>query len=572
VKVFWDILKLTGGNMKRLFAVAALVLVSPLFVYAQELLAESSISQVTVYTQGALINRQATLKLSAGEQKVVFADIIPVIDEDSLRVSGQGSAQVKILGASLKKEFLKESPAERVKQLQDEIQQVNDEIKRLNDTKLVLADKKAFLDSVRLFSKDQLPKDMVTKMPPAAELESTLKFLDTKLRDNYKEIVDTELSIREAQKKLNALERELSSVSGYDRKQKVSIVVDVEVIKPGSLDLKVAYRVPAASWYPLYDARADFTKSQVELVSFGMVKQSSGDEWQDVEMLLSTAQVNVSGTMPEVESWFIRPYVPREVYKASRGAAPAKMQMSMMDTDAMYSLGGVAEETVLKQEAVYSYAQTESKGVSVVYKLSRPATLKSDGSEYKLPISGQDLKANFEYSAYPKLSPYAYLVSKVTNAKDQQLLGGRVNIFLEGDFVGQGNIKTTGPNEEFDLYLGVDENVKIKRELLEKKTDDVIIANIPSPNRKITYKFKVTVENYKSKKIKVNLFEAIPVSENEKIKVNIVNANIQPKDKEWKNKKGIWRWELELEPKAKSEIFYSYSVECPRDMDIEGLE
>jgi len=437
-----------------------------------------------------------------------------------------------------------------------------------------LDDKKAFLDSVRLFSNGQLPKDLVTKMPQAGELENTLKFLDTKLRDNYKEIVDTELAVREAQKKLDLLNRELNNIAGFDRKQKVSILVDLEVVKSGNFNLKLGYRVAGANWYPIYDARADFAKSEVELISFGMVKQSIGDAWDDVEMLLSTAQVNVSGNMPEVESWFIRPYAPRRhTYQTKDANLDVGGGIVLSSSMKLEDIGDEPKYQKLnKKLAVYNYAQSEAKGVSLVYKLPMAATLKPDGSEYKLPISSQALKGNFEYSAYPRLSPYAYLVSRVTNAKDQQLLGGRVNIFLEGDFVGQGNIKTTGPNEEFDLYLGVDENVKIKREQLEKKVDDVFIANIPSPNRKVTYKFKMTVENYKNKKIKVNLFEAMPVSENEKIKVNIINVSLAPKDKDWKNKLGIWRWEFELEPKAKQEIFYTYSVECPRDMNIAGLE
>lgn len=562
--------------MKKLFFILVFIIATPLFVCAQDIIADSKISQVTVYSQGALVNRVASFKISVGTQKIIFPDILPQIDENSLRVSGEGSAEVKILGASFKKEFLQESPVEKVQQLQNEIQQISDDINRLNNVKLVLQDKKAFLDSVRLFSRGQLPKDLVTKMPPAAELENTLKFLDLKLRENFKEIVDTELAVREASKKLDVLNRELSNLAAFDRKQKISIVVDLEVVKSGDLNLKVAYRVAGANWYPLYDARADFTNSIVELISFGMVKQSSGDAWDNVEMLLSTARVNVSGNMPEVESWFIRPYEHKPMYAE---ASEDNYSLGSGDSGVMRKRSAMPQagirldsEKTINTQAVYNYAQSESKGVSLVYKLPSLATLKSDGSEYKLPVSSQSLKGNFEYSAYPRLSPYAYLVSKVINAKDQQLLGGRVNIFLEGDFVGQGSIRTTGPNEEFDLYLGVDENVKIKREQLEKKVDDVFIANIPSPNRKVTYKFKMTVENYKNKKIKVNLFEAMPISENEKIKVNIVNVSLLPKDKDWKNKKGIWRWEIELEPKAKQEIFYNYSVECPRDMTIEGLE
>ena len=47
--------------------------------------------------------------------------------------------------------------------------------------------------------------------------------------------------------------------------------------------------------------------------------------------------------------------------------------------------------------------------------------------------------------------------------------------------------------------------------------------------------------------------------------------SLEPKEKEWKDKKGVWLWELKLEPREKKEVFYSYTVEHPRDMRIEGL-
>jgi uncharacterized protein (TIGR02231 family) len=557
--------------MKKSILIFVFMIMFPVFVLAQDLPANSKIDQVTVYAQGALVSRSADLKLPEGAQRVIFSDIIPALDENSLRVSGEGAAQVKILGAYFKKEFLKESADAKVKELQEKIQEAQDQIRRLNDTLMVLQDKKSFLDSVRLFSQGQLPKELVTKMPSPQELEETLKFLDARLRDNYKETVDVELSLREAQKNLDVLNRELISIAGEGQKQKVSIVVDLEAEKSGDFTLHAAYRVSGASWYPLYDARADFAKSQVELISFGMVKQSSGDDWENVNMQLSTAPVNVSAFMPEVSPWFIRPFAP-QMERMRSGSFGMRQEMTMQVNSMSDAFEGKVVALAAPKAAQYSFTESEEKGVALVYKLAHPQNLKSGAAEYKLPVAAQILKSNFEYSAYPRLSPYAYLLSRVANAKDQQLLGGTVNIFLEGDFVGQGRIKNVGPGEEFNLYLGVDENVKIKRQQLEKKTDDVFIANIPSPSRKVTYKFKLAVENYKNSKIKVNLFEAMPVSENEKIKVTLGTVSLVPKDKDWKNKKGVWRWEIELEPKAKQEIFYSYSVECPREMNIEGLE
>jgi hypothetical protein len=69
----------------------------------------------------------------------------------------------------------------------------------------------------------------------------------------------------------------------------------------------------------------------------------------------------------------------------------------------------------------------------------------------------------------------------------------------------------------------------------------------------------------------VKLFEALPVPEDDRIKVKIEKVSLEPKEKDWKDRKGIWLWELELEPKAKKEIFYNLVVEHPREMQIEGL-
>jgi uncharacterized protein (TIGR02231 family) len=146
-----------------------------------------------------------------------------------------------------------------------------------------------------------------------------------------------------------------------------------------------------------------------------------------------------------------------------------------------------------------------------------------------------------------------------------------VNIFLDGGFVGTSNINNIAPEEEFDLYLGIDENVKVKRDLLEKKTDDILIAGIPSPTKKTTFKYKISVENYKGKKIKMSVFDNVPVSQDEKIRVSLGKVSLEPKDKDWKDKLGLWRWELELEPKAKQEIFITYSIEHARNLEIEGI-
>ena len=537
-------------------------------IYASEIEARSRIAKVTLYPDSALVSRQAGLKLNPGRQRIVFADIIPEVDEDSLRASFQGNAQVKLFGARLRKEFLREDPSERIKELESQIKELEDQKKKTEYDKEILNKEKQFLDSVRLFSEAQLPKDLVTKIPQPQELEGLMKFLDAKWKENYSGYIDCEFKVREIVNKIDVLRRELSQMSGPRQKLKRSIEVDLEVIKDGGGELALSYLVRGGSWQPVYEARADFEKSEVELVSNAIVKQNTGEDWQDVEMVLSTAKPLAGGNMPYVSPWLIRPYQPPMEYAKERKISNMKVEMSaalqFAAFDSEMDKDGAAGMTV-------SYSQAEEKGVAVTYALNEKASVKSDGSEHKLSVSSQALAARFEYSACPRAISSAYLGSRVVNAPDLQLLAGRVNVFLGGDFTGTANIPGVGPAEEFDLYLGADENVKIKREQIERKVDETLIGNITSSTKRTVFKYKLTVENYKSKKIPVKLFEAIPVSEDDRIKIKMGQVSLEPKQKDWQDRKGVWLWELELEPRAKQEVMYSYTIEHPRDMRVEGL-
>lgn len=552
---------------QALFVLVTVLSVFTGIAFAADVQMQSKISEVTVYPDSALITRVADVKLNAGEYKAVFADIIPEIDENSLRVSCPDDDSVRILGAKVKREFLEQEAAQAVKDLNDQIEKLQDEIALLERSKVAISEEKQFLDSFRFFSGEQIQKDLVTKIPAVKDLDDTLKFLSAKLKENYTQIVNVELEIRSANRRLDVLRRKLAEVSGTRRKMKRSIEVELEVTKPVASSLQVSYLVGNAYWQPLYDARANFEKSEVELVSHGMIKQKTGEDWEEVVLYLSTAKPSIGGSMPYVDSWILRPYQPPAVMEDRmfmRQTKSAGVQYEAFD--AKMELAAQAP-----MEKDREYARAEEKGIAIVYKLPRKATVKADGSEHKLSVSSQMLSAKFEYSTYPRAILNAYLGSRVTNAPNLQLLGGRVNIFLEGDFVGTSSIGNIGPGEEFDLYLGADDNVKVKREQIEKKVDETLIAGIPSPTKKTTIKNKLTVENYKSKKISVKLFEAMPVPEDDRIKVKIDKVSLEPKEKDWKDRKGVWLWELSLEPKEKKEITYTYIIEHPRDMRVEGL-
>jgi uncharacterized protein (TIGR02231 family) len=478
---------------------------------------------------------------------------------------------VTLFGAQLVRRAQTQVPAVAVQKLHDQIKDLRNQIKQQQDLKAVLAQEKRFIDSFQFYSEKQLPKELVTKMPDPGEMDGMLKFIGGRLKDNYSGVMDADLKISDLEDQIVALEQELAKVSGPLEKETKMIVVELESAKPGVVDVVVSYLIRAgAFWQPVYDARASFEKSEIELVCYGLVTQNSGEDWVDVSMSLSTASPSVGGNLPYVAPWILRPVAPRQSMpmRAMRNKSDMNMEMKMMAQSDAFSGGAPREESL--QVAEVSYAQAQERGTSIVYALDRSITVKADGSQHKLPIFTDTLKAVYEYSTYPRAVTLAYLGSRVTNSEIHQILPGSVSIFLDGEYVGVSELGQVAPSETFDLYLGADESVKVARQLVEKKVDETILG-LPSASKVTTFVYKMTVENYKAKPAKVKLFESMPVSENDKIKVKVSKVTVEPTTKDWETRKGVWLWEMTLQPKEKKEILYTFTVEHPKDVILEGL-
>ncbi len=559
--------------LRKIFLLVVMIITaSSGFAQEQEVTADSRIARVTVYPDAALITRAARVEVDAGVQQVYFDDIVPEIDENSLTVSGEGSAEVKLHGVFLRRDYMTEAADERIRALNKQIEAVAEQIAQENSKAQTVQHQKDFLRSLQMYSGQQLPKDLATKMPTVSELGDLLNFIADQHSRLDQQMDGINLKLRELHQQKEALENELGQLRHSETKMKRSIVVKVEGIKKGALDLHVSYLARGVTWSPLYDARAGVSDNKVELTSYGVIKQTTGEDWTNVVLALSTAKPSISGQLPRVAPWILKPHQPRPVVAAQRQMAMAPAEMAGVQYEPYYlSTDYEVDKAVPQKAAEMAFSDVSFKGVSVSYQIPGSVTVKSDGTEHKLPVTSQALEAAFAYSAFPLASPYAYLGTRVRNAKDLQLLAGEVNIFLDGDYVGRSRVSNIGPGEEFDLSLGIDENVKVERKEVEKRVDDVLIAGIASPNRKTEFKYLISVENYKPKPIDMIIYEATPVSQNDRIKVKITDVSVEPKEKDWNSRKGIWRWEFKIDPKKKKEIIYSFFVEHPRDMVVEGL-
>ena len=525
----------------------------------------SKISAVTVYSDRALVTRTTRLTLQPGKYELLFKDLPAGILEDSIYATGKGSARARILGLDIKRTFLEKPRGEKIKKLEEEIQGLKDQDKALQDKNKILKSQDEFLKSIKVQMPEDISKKMLIQKPTVSDWQAILKFLNTNLTKNAQERLNAEVKRRKLKVKIKRLEKELRKIRGCRALEEKSVLVAAEVTRMGILDLELSYVILGARWHPLYDARGQVASKEVELTYYGVVSQKTGEDWEDVNLTLSTARPVVGARHPEPSPWYLRIYEPirpkairkEKLEMRKKGAAWADLAAETTAVGMAYITEG---EVVVAKPLI---SRIEERGVSVVFNIKKKESIPSDGTPHKTTIDVKRLSlAELEYSSVPRLSPYAYLKATIINDTDYPLLAGKVNVFSEADYIGISRIDTIAPQEEYELFLGVDEGIKVKRELISKKTKS------SGKKKETTYAYKIEVENYKKGKETITIIDQIPVSQDSRIKVKLLEMSDEPTEE---IEQGIIKWRFDLLPKEKKELNFSFSIEYPRGVRIQGL-
>jgi len=562
------------SHPNRLFALLGLFLGALLPAFAAG--TDSRISAVTVYADRAVVTRTATLDIAAtGQQELVFNNLPATLVEQSLQVSGRGTAQVTILDVAARTAYLDFTPNDRVKTLEDELRGLEKQTRGLDDAGKLLDQQEQSL--VRIEGALTAPPAKETPRASLDELAKLLAFLTSQRAQvsSDRAALDTQ---REAlQAKIEAVQQQLNELRGAGGRSVKTVTVRLAAASTGQLDLALSYALPGAAWSPAYDARLRTDERAVELTYFGVVRNNTGEDWKAVALTLSTARPSMGGGAPELAPWIV------DVMQARPMAAMRRDKMMMAD-EAAAPMQEFAGNFVAKAaapaprpivEAATISAAVESTATSATFKIPVAVTLASDNSTQKVGITTFKLAANLQYQATPKVREAAFLSAYTTNTSDYPLLAGAMNTFLDGTFVATSQLKTVMSGEKFELALGADEGVAIKRKLVNRFTED---TGLTSSGRRTTYEVLVTVTNNKKTAERVVFKEGVPLSRDEKIVVKILTpaerdtgTKAAPKEVTMEED-GKLVWRLDLKPGEKREIPLKYSIEHPANLAVTGIE
>jgi uncharacterized protein (TIGR02231 family) len=547
---------------------------------------DSRITAATVYADRAVVTRVATADLTAGEHLLVFERLPAGLLDQSLQASGRGTATATILEVDAQTAFVDFTPNARVQELEEQIRALQKQQRTLDDRAAVLNQERDFVKRMLAASTgtviyplgaDAAHGGGTVVRPTLDEWQKLYAYSEEALGKIATELQSLDTQREDLKAKQTALEQQLNELRGTGGKSFKTVTVRVAVTEPGRLDLSLKYAVPGASWAPSYDARLRVAERAVELAYFGLVRNGTGEDWNDIALTLSTARPNLGGGAPELPPWIVDAAQPIQldqmrVQTEARGYVAAKSVSAAVQAFNQAAPGGAGGE---EKDASFLAAVVEAGATSATFKVPVTVTLAANNTLQKVPIASTKLAANLQYQATPKVMETAFLSAYAYNKTEYPLLAGAMNTFLDDTFIASSRLKTVMPGEKFELQLGADEGIAIKRKLVNRFSENTGLTN---KGRRITYEYLLTITNNKKTAERVVFKEPVPVSRNEKIEVvqltpaeKDIGTKDAPKDVT-REEDGKLVWRLDLKPGEKRDIPLKFSVEYPADLNVAGLE
>ncbi len=532
--------------------------------------ADSKITSVTVYANRAMVERTARARLEPGRHRVTFAGLPSTADMHSFRVSGRAPFALTILGSETKRIFHKEAVDERIKAIREKILAAEASKSEVQARLDVVGSQKAFVESVRSTTGDLLSRELALGKMDTESWRGAYDFLGSSLEDLAVRRLALDARMKELNAELDLLNQELRMVQRTSADVSFDAVAEVEVGSPGGeAELSLTYLVSGASWWPSYDARLLLDEGAVEMTTYGVVTQKTGEDWNDVALSLSTARPATGAAPPPLEAWYLEP-VRSAVYEtesATEEPAAGEAREKRVDEEAEVLLPPAelqaALPVALQSATVAAATLVDRAGVTATYDIAARAKVPADGTPIKTVIGSASFEPKLEHATTPVMAEKVYLSSEMKNDSEYAFLPGKVDVFVGPDMVGVQRVNvTTVPGEIFQLSFGVDPEVKVKREMIKEERS--------KPGKKMTLRreFTTTITNNKKDPVEVTVKDRVPISRSKEIRVDVEKMEPEPDSV---GADGIAEWTIRLAPGEEAQITLEYGIAYPGGVAIPGL-
>lgn len=291
--------------MKQTFVLIIIFFLTGTSIPQQSKEIQSRVASATVFSNRAMVVREGSVNLTTGQYELVMANLPAELLDESVRVSGKGTADVKILDVKVEKEFTTEIQEREIRRLEQKADSLRLEDQIAADNIAILESQKNFIESLKAEAASEINKTMISARPSVNEWQQMLTFLRRNLTDIYADIRQENLKRKKLENEINTIRRTIAQTRSQRSRDYKLIRTTVLVEQPGDLKLNSSYMVNNASWHPMYDFRVSPDTKHLQISYYGMVRQSTGEDWNDVKLTLSTARPMIGQSLPELAPLYL---------------------------------------------------------------------------------------------------------------------------------------------------------------------------------------------------------------------------------------------------------------------------
>lgn len=511
---------------------------------------KSEIKDVTVFINGAQITRSGNINLPAGTTEIVFENLSQNIQASGIQATGKGD--FVILSVVHQMNYLNnQSKSKEQVVLEDSLDKHAQQLEYFKGMQSV------YVQETNMIIANQSLAGQNTGVK-AQDIKDAADFFRSRLSEIKLKQIELAAQIKKINEKMNTINNQLASLNAKRNQPSSDVVVTVNTKAPVQATITISYPVSGAGWVPAYDLRAKDVNNPIELYYKANVYQSTGEDWNNVKLTLSTGNPTQSGTKPYLNPWYLNFYTTYNYRAASNPyneqAPQAARSESLKDEEIVIAAYSVPI-------TVASHTQVVESQTSVLFDINIPYSISSDGKHHAVEIQTYNLPAKYEYYCAPKIDRDAFLLARVTDWQQYNLLSGNVNLFYEGTYVGQSYIETRTAKDTLDFSLGRDKNIAVTRIKL-KEFSSTSFAGI---NKKELIAWEINVRNKKKQDIYIVIEDQFPVSSNKEIEVE----RLEMSGGKYNEDTGIVSWNLNIKANdAVKNLILKFSVKYPKNKSV----
>lgn len=509
--------------------------------------------RVTLFEDRAEVIRRASVPAAARPTWVSLAGISPYVDERSVQARALG-AGVRVLAARVRFRAHRERALGR-----EEIDALEAEARRAEreETSAKLALDRAeraewhakTLTAEWLEGVGAAPRG--ARAPEAvASWREALGSIERLAMD----ALDQAAAARDAQGRaaeaLARAEARLAEGKAEKPRYEARIEVLIAASAEGTAELEVTYRVPSALWRPEHLVRiarvpepaaaegGGAPTSPLEITTIATAWQRTGEAWDDVEVRFSTARPALAASPP---------LLTEDVLVARRKTDVERSRVEVDLREQSVAVAGLSRGA----RAVDEMPGVDDGGEPVLLAPQERVSIASDGRPFRVEVQQVTVTALVERVLFPEIAPVAHLRATATLTKGGPLLAGPVRIVRGESLVGRAKVGYVGKGEPFEVGLGVDDGVRVRREQTEQRETVPVIGT-----QKIRRKVKVYLSNLSSEARRVLVTERLPVSEIGDVEVSL----LEPGGFRLEAQDGFLKRDVDLGPNATETLELGYEI------------